>query len=253
MRLNASRIVFTFFICFVLNILFGYSFYLQNNAVRCFDILESKFEIVVFVKTDEEAPEVLGEKIRVISKVKTVRFISKEQAKERMERFKNEIFLTADNPFPDGFSIKPIKVSKTIVDNLCAQLKNFMNVDEVKYDKNLLKITAGLSTFTRYNDLLLKFVFAGLCIVFIAIILLRIDVVNVNLFKNTTLHIHLVTGLISSIIVILLLAVTVPMLRDRFMQFEVLFYLSLKQIIIMISCSIGISIISMFSENVREK
>ena len=218
--------------------------------VKHIDLLRSRFEIAVFAKTDEKALEVLREKIRSMNEIKTMKFISKEQAKEEMKEFENEIALIGDNPFPDSFLIKPVEASGAVVNSLCAKLRNLISVDEVKYDKNLLRIIGGLLTFVKYNDLLIKFVFCSLCIAFIAAVLLNVHIINANLFKDTTLYIHLLLGLISSIIVILFLALMAFVLKDKFRQFGILFSLSFKQIIITISCSIGISIISMLSGRV---
>jgi hypothetical protein len=214
------------------------------------ELLRSKFEIAVFAKTDKKTLEVLHEKIRSMDEIKTMKFISKEQAKEEMKEFKNEIALIEDNPFPDSFLLKPVEASGAVVNSLCAKLRNLINVDEVKYDKNLLRIIGGLLTFTKYNDLLIKFVFCCLCIAFIAAILLDVSVINGNLFKDAALYIHLLLGLISSIIVVLFLTLMALVLKDKFREFGILFSLSFKQIIIMLSCSIGISIISMLSGRV---
>lgn len=243
-KTGISRIIYVFFICLIFNILAGYLFYLQNNIGLYLDTLKSKFEIMVFVRTGEKAPEVLGEKIRALKETKTMNFISKEQAKKKMENFRHEVFLTDGNPFPDSFLIKPEIINNTEIENFCSKLRSYSNVDEVKYDINLLKSIMAFSMFTKYNGMLIKYIFILLCIVFLTIVISHIQKIKVAIVKNLTLYIHVAVGLVSSAIFMMLVVFAAHILRKGFVQPEMLSFLSAVQITILVCSNIMISAVS---------
>ncbi|MDI6641761.1 MAG: permease-like cell division protein FtsX, partial [Elusimicrobiota bacterium] len=100
-----------FIYCFLIVTFFSSSVILKENAVNYRRKLIDKFELVVFLKKDVSAPEVIKEKLLRIENLKAVEFISKESVKNKLQKVAEEITLAGENPFPDSFSIQPKQIS----------------------------------------------------------------------------------------------------------------------------------------------
>ena len=127
------------------------------NANDFMNSWEEGISIMAYLRPDQprEKPENLKREIQKIPGVQSVRFISKEEALNRMkEKLKTQASLLMDlkeNPLPDAFEIKVIPASQRIdkIESLANQIKAMPAVDEVEYGRKWLSRFSNIFTLFR--------------------------------------------------------------------------------------------------------
>lgn len=127
------------------------------NANDFMNSWEKGIRIMAYLGPDQhqEEPKNVKRKIQKIPGVQSVRFISKEEALNRMkEKLKTQASLLMDlkeNPLPDAFEIKVIAASQRIdkIENLATQIKAIPSVDEVEYGRKWLNRFSNIFALFR--------------------------------------------------------------------------------------------------------
>jgi len=191
----------TFIICLISGIISGYILWGIFNLNNYINNLKSKFEIVVFINKNEKAPEICQEKINNIPNIETVKFISKNEIKNKMDKLVKELGITeTENPFPDTFSIKPKLFNKNIINDITNELKKINSIEEVRYDMNLVNIVSGLIIIYNTTCYIIIFTISLLLVLVVLVTIFNFSVINKNLFKNKIVYINLISGIIAFVI-----------------------------------------------------
>jgi len=140
-----------FIYCFLIVTFFDFITLLNENAVNYHRKLADKFELVAFLEKDVSAPEVIKEKILRIENLKSVKFISKELAKDKLQAIKEEITLAGENPFPDSFSIQIEQISSKKIQLITEEINKIHGINELRYDAKLVEIIDMLFAFELFS------------------------------------------------------------------------------------------------------
>lgn len=139
-------------------LILGSSLLVMLNVRQLAAQVESSIEISVFLADDltDEEIEVLGERLASLRGVKTVTFISREQAlKELQESFEDNrealAGLEKKNTLPNSFRIKADKTS--LVPSLAKRIESFSGVDKVRYGRGVVEKLLNISSWVRYIGL----------------------------------------------------------------------------------------------------
>ncbi len=225
--------------------LFAFITFARKNLFEYHKSLTSRFEIAVFLKLNYDKPEVVDSKIRSLYNVRSCIFLSKEKVKEKLIGLEKEILITEGNPFPDAFSIAPLEITRSAVENLSVQLSQIDGVEEVGFDKDLLAIIDNLSSLVKFTDLIFKLNLAIVYILLLTVVFLRyMEIIkipkqvwaskwmpqlvevflstNKKVFKEILYDYKLFTGLISVIFGITMFVIlSLLMLKDRFVLLSI--------------------------------
>jgi hypothetical protein len=249
MRFNVPRTILALLLCLLVNIFMTHLICSKNNLAKYAKGLESRFEISVFLKNSEKAPEVLAEKIRAFDRIREVRVFSRESARERMGKFRNEITLAEGNPFPDSLIIRPARADAATLDSIMSELKKYDSIDETRYDENLLKIITILRGLERYY--LLAFRIACCCVyaVFAAALFLYLYFSGTSALKDANLYFHLIAGILAPILFALSLYLAGMVLKGKAEHLNITLSFTAWQIFLLVSCSMLASVISLLLGN----
>ncbi len=156
------------------------------NANDFMNSWEKGIRIMAYLGSDQhqEEPENVKRKIQKMPGVQSVRFISKEEALNRMkEKLKTQASLLMDlkeNPLPDAFEVKIIAASQRIgkIENLATQIKAIPSVDEVEYGRRWLN---------RFSNVLALFRLTGYALgglFFMATVLIVANTIRLALYSK---------------------------------------------------------------------
>ncbi|MCL5774452.1 MAG: permease-like cell division protein FtsX [Firmicutes bacterium] len=123
--------------------------------------------------------EELEKKMSALAGVKSVKFISKDEALKRLQkRMKNKISLTdiGENPLPDYLEIEPASAEEISV--LADKIKHFKGVDKVIHLKDLAKRIVTLNQLTHSVGL------AVIAIVFIGTLFIVSNTIQLTVFAR---------------------------------------------------------------------
>lgn len=123
--------------------------------------------------------EELEKKISALAGVKSVKFISKDEALKRLQkRMKNRISLTdiGENPLPDYLEIEPASAEE--ISGLAVKIKQFKGVDEVIHLKDLAKRIVTLNQITHNVGL------AVIALVFIGTLFIVSNTIQLTVFAR---------------------------------------------------------------------
>lgn len=138
---------------------------ITNTTKKDFDQIQAYLDLEL---TADQVTEV-GDKLKDIEGVKTVQFVSKEQAlenmKDRLEENKSMLDGLEKNPFQNIYTVYLEDVEKT--DAVAKEVKLVKGVDEVVYYKDVLDKLIKISDVTRVGGII---VIAVLLIISIFII-----------------------------------------------------------------------------------
>jgi len=114
------------------------------KGLRSFDYFKHKFQMEVFLKpnvTDSET-QTLHNKLSDINQIKSIRFISRQEAAVIFEReFGEKIMdVLGENPLMPSFQLRFYRkmTHPAIIENVKLRIQEMEGVDEVKYHKEIL-------------------------------------------------------------------------------------------------------------------
>lgn len=157
----------------------GCSLLLVLNLNEMANTLESMLEINVFLENDLERGQVkqLSDKIRFLSGVEQIEFISKEQALEQMRQGlgdRREIISDLDNnPLPDVLRVKTLKAAQ--VSEVAGEIAGYKGVEEVHYGQKVVEKLLVITHWVRTTGLITMTVL-GIAAVFLISTAIRISV-----------------------------------------------------------------------------
>ena len=127
-------------------LLLGIYVTISINSVKLMKMIRDKVEIDAYLTEpfpDGESNKIIGE-IKSIGGIKSIRFISKDEAaKIFAEDFGKEILEVFDyNPLPASLKISLYDEYKTVerIEKIKTELKKYKEIDDVQYAKNNLEI-----------------------------------------------------------------------------------------------------------------
>lgn len=149
---------------------------ISRNILLKVSELKSRVTIEVFLEpgADTAGIEVIGEKLRKIAGVDSVKFISKEAALKKFEAlFSGEyVKLIDENPLPESFQVKlGLAGNRDQIQNTISEIQIVDGVDEVVYRQKLL------GKLNQYFDSLRRiFIAVGAGLLLVSFILLWINI-----------------------------------------------------------------------------
>jgi len=172
--MNKLLPIFEYFILTLfVSLLLSTAFLIKKNADIYCSVLQSNFEIAVFLKKNVSAPEVVFEKIRTIEDIKKAEFISKDTIKDKLKHLKDEVLLTEENPFPDSFSLVPKEIETKKIEKIVNELKKIDEIEEVKYDLNLVKIIQTLEIIKNFLRFILILIASLILVLLILSVIIK--------------------------------------------------------------------------------
>lgn len=173
-------------------VIYGFFILGMYNFYSVFNSMQTKLEIMVYIDDglDYVTTEKLKTKVISINGVKSVDFISKEEAWENFKvKFGRQMSLISNktiNPLPNAFKVKVIAVE--YIDNVAGYLKTVDGVEDVRYGysvaKRLKEMLAGLQIGSAIVVVLL-----GMATLFIIVNTIRLTVIA---RQNEIIIMHLV-------------------------------------------------------------
>jgi len=141
-------LILGFFIIFVMNLNFW-----SANVVRT-------LQIVAYIEPglSEQDVKILQNKIAVIPEVKGVKFISKEEALQKMRaKLGNRLELSdiGSNPLPDAFEVNLTDYEK--IPNVADKIKENKSVTEVRYGEDITRKLLSLNKAVRIVGFIIVF------------------------------------------------------------------------------------------------
>lgn len=161
-------------------LILGSSVLVMLNVRQLADRVESSVEISVFVENgvSEEELENLGEQIKYLGGVESVKFISRDQALEELkESFgeKQEALagLEENNTLPDSFRVKTLSTS--LVPSVARKIEQLEGVEKVRYGHEVVEKLLVISRWVRTMGVAVV-VLLGLAAVCLIITTIRMSV-----------------------------------------------------------------------------
>jgi cell division transport system permease protein len=114
------------------------------KGLRSFDYFKHKFQMEVFLKANATESEIksLHNKLSEINQIKSIRFISRQEAAKIFEREFGEkiIDVLGENPLMPSFQLRFYRkmTHPAIIENVKLRIQEMDAVDEVKYHKEIL-------------------------------------------------------------------------------------------------------------------
>ncbi len=188
-KVRSAYVISTVSIALVLFLL-GAVGYLTLGALNAADRLREN--VAVYVMLDDalttQQTEELGERFRGLSAVKTVKFVTRQEAAEDFRNYIGDDFeeFLQMNPLPNSFELN-LHAEASAKDSVAAlekQVVRWEGVDEVLYQRNVVEqIGSNINKFT------LVLLFFGLTLLVISLILLnntiRITILSKRYIINT--------------------------------------------------------------------
>jgi len=215
-----------FILTFLISLFLNSTFLIKKNADIYCSVLQSNFEIAVFLKKNVSAPEVVFEKIRAIEGIKKAEFISKDAIKNKLKYLNDEVLLTDENPFPDSFSLVPGETNSKKIEKIVSELKKIDEVEEIKYDANLVKIVETLKIIVNFLRFILVFAPSLIVILLFFSVSVKSSEI-VTILKQKDFYLKISSGLSGFIFSIILTIIYVK----KFFQNGLFALLSIKEIL----------------------
>ncbi len=152
-------------------IIVGVFLLVSINSSLFLKYLESQLEIIIYLKDDISKTEVkaLEDSIIGINGIKEIKFVSKEEAYQRLLKDlgdQRDIFDTIEvNPLPASFEIK-VKDPK-MIEQIANQVEKFKKIEEVEYGKGIVERLLNFTYIFRIIGILILvlLVFASILII----------------------------------------------------------------------------------------
>ncbi|MFH2070569.1 MAG: permease-like cell division protein FtsX [Elusimicrobiota bacterium] len=150
-------------------LLTGFVAIARNNVALQSANIRDRFDIAVFLEYNVTAPEVVSEKIRAIDNVFSVKYVSKEDARIRVQELRSEITIAEGNPFPDSFLIIPASISMAEITYLSGEIKKIKGIEDVQFDRAMVETIEGLD----YAGVFATSVLTGALVLSVVVFLLK--------------------------------------------------------------------------------
>ena len=178
-------------------ILFGIFLLILINVNNLVEGLNSKLEIVLYVKNIPETSTLQALKARIeqINGVQQVRFVSKDTAwKTFQKNFQGKVSLggyLSENPLPDSFVVKVTGLA--LVPDIAQKLAGFPEIDDIRYGGELAARVHKFATVVGWGGwcIILLIGLATLLIVVNTIrltVIARFDEINIMKLVGATDH-----------------------------------------------------------------
>jgi len=133
--------------------------------------LESQLEIIVYLKDDISTAELdnLKNSLTSIEGVKEVKFVSKEEALQRLLRDlgdQKDIFsVLEENPLPASFEIKVS--NPKMIEQIAGHVEKYKNIEEVEYGRGIVERLMNFTNIFRVAgiSILVMLIFASILII----------------------------------------------------------------------------------------
>ena len=126
---------------------------LTNTTKDDFDQVEAYVDL----KVKDDQVEALGNKIKAVKGVKSVQFVSKEQAlenmKDRLEENEDMLDGLEKNPFQNIYTVYLENVEE--IDSVAAEVKKIEGVEDVRYHKDIVDKLISIADLTRVGGIIL--------------------------------------------------------------------------------------------------
>lgn len=199
-----KRMIKIFNISFIFTIFINLSFLIVDALKKNIDIYKSEFKIAVFLKKNEELKDVVYEKLRNIPQIKDIKYFSKEDIRNLMMEYENEVkILDNINPFPETFILNTLEYRVTELKKIKNRIYEIDGVDEVSYDEEIPDIIMTHTSFLNIVKCCIVFVILLISVFFIIIVYLNFRNMNFEILRNRDLYKFILVGqagLISGII-----------------------------------------------------
>ena len=135
-------------------IIFGLFFIIGENINHIMNELEMQQGMQVFIKEEATEKEIseLGDKIKALSEVNQVEFVSKEDALKQMkEKVGDKQFLLSgydeNNPFPASYVVTLTDLKES--DNVQKEIENFDNIKSIQRRGDTVNALLRVANFVR--------------------------------------------------------------------------------------------------------
>ncbi|MFH1368837.1 MAG: permease-like cell division protein FtsX [Elusimicrobiota bacterium] len=114
----------------------------------------SKIKLAVFLDASPDAPlDVIRERLVNLDGIAGLNYFAPEKALEKALKETpdiKEILIGADNPFPSYFLVTPKNKSPGAIEYLRESITAMDGIDEVRFDANLVNISAKINNFIEF-------------------------------------------------------------------------------------------------------
>ncbi len=146
---------------FITLLIFGMAILAVLNSQNAAKKVEKELEIVAFLdhSVDKKEAESIGDKIKKISGVQSIRFVSREEALKYLNKefeenrnFNLEDTLGGDNPLPDAYKIEIEKAAQS--DAIAKKLEGIPGIQDVNYGQGVVNNFVKINETFKYFALL---------------------------------------------------------------------------------------------------
>ena len=146
---------------------------LALNMNRAASLLESQVQISVYIKDDlkEAEEEALGEKIRALQGIESVKYVDRAEAKKRLtERLGDQKYLLdalgEKNPLPNSYEVTVRQPD--MVETAAKQIERMDGVEAAKYGQDVVEHLFDITRLVRLFGVLLILLLGGATVFIIA-------------------------------------------------------------------------------------
>ena len=136
------------------------------NMNRMASMLESQVQISVYLQDDMKKSDISGleDDIRKLQGIDTVKFVSREEAMDRLrERLGDQRYLLDalgdQNPLPNSFEVTVMQPD--LVKTAAEAIENFSGVESAKYGQDVVQHLFDITRLIRIFGLILMVLLAG--------------------------------------------------------------------------------------------
>lgn len=139
-----------------------------------------QISLFLTLDADRKSADAIGARLRNLSNVKDVRFVSREEALKRMqagEGLAEVIAALPKNPFPDAFVVKPRDESPAATEGMREEIRRWAKVEHVQLDSAWVRRLDAMLRLGRIGVALLTLLL-GLGLVAITFTTIRLQVLS---------------------------------------------------------------------------